>query len=292
MKESSIPKNVFVSGGTSGLGLCCVENFLAKGFNVAFCARTSADVKSTLDRLKSLRLSKSKVLGFTADVSDLEQVNFIKKKLEADNFYVDILICNAGVIGAIEKFDRQNQSEWRKSFEVNMFGTSNLVFSFLPSMLQEGWGRILHLSGGGATAPIEGMSSYAASKAASVRFIETLAREYLDSGVTLNSISPGFMKTRLLSQMIQAGSDRIGESLYIKSLQKLRDNYDSYLKPMKLIEFLIQDKAGLITGKLISAEWDNWESWVAHSEELMSSDLYTLRRITGRDRGVVWGDLA
>jgi len=292
MNTSPTSRSIFVSGGTSGLGLHCVENFLAKGFNVAFCARTTLDVEATLSRLRSQSHVQSKLVGFTADVRDLKTLDLIRENLEHDGFNVDVLICNAGVIGPIEKFNQQSYLEWRSAFEVNMFGTSNLILTFLPSMLARRWGRVLHLSGGGATAPVEGMSSYAASKAASVRFIETLAKEYLNTGVTFNSISPGFMKTRLLSQMIEAGSNRIGESLYRKSLQRFEGNFDFYQKPFNLIEFLIENQAERITGKLISAEWDDWKSWANHIDVLSNSDLYTLRRIIGRDRGVDWGDFA
>ena len=58
-----------------------------------------------------------------------------------------------------------------------------------------------------------------------------------------------------------------------------------------MIDFLAGDASSGITGKLISAEWDNWAEWPNHLEDLKSSDLYTLRRITGRDRGQNWGDL-
>lgn len=54
--------------------------------------------------------------------------------------------------------------------------------------------------------------------------------------------------------------------------------------------FLASDVASGITGKLISAVWDNWEAWPHHIDDLLTSDVYTLRRIAGRDRGFEWGD--
>ena len=61
-------------------------------------------------------------------------------------------------------------------------------------------------------------------------------------------------------------------------------------KPIDLINFLIQKEHKRINGKLISAVWDNWEIWPEHMDELSTSDMYTLRRLSGRDRNADWGD--
>jgi NAD(P)-dependent dehydrogenase (short-subunit alcohol dehydrogenase family) len=135
------------------------------------------------------------------------------------------------------------------------------------------------------------MSSYAASKAAAVRFIETLSLEYEDSDITFNSIAPGMLKTKLLDQMLDAGPNRIGENLFKKSLYKADMSSDSTEKALELMDFLTSNISAGITGRLISADWDNWAEWPNNLEELKNTDLYTLRRITGRDRGQLWGDL-
>jgi NAD(P)-dependent dehydrogenase (short-subunit alcohol dehydrogenase family) len=135
------------------------------------------------------------------------------------------------------------------------------------------------------------MSSYAASKTAAVRLIETLAIEYGNTGVTFNSVAPGMLKTRLLDQMLDAGPYRIGGNLFTKSLAKADSPTDSTSQAINLIDFLASDASIGINGKLISAEWDNWAVWPNHLHEINNSDIYTLRRITGRDRGQDWGDL-
>ena len=134
------------------------------------------------------------------------------------------------------------------------------------------------------------MSSYASSKAAAVRFIETLAIEYKDSGVTFNSVAPGIMASRLLDEMLDAGVELIGENLFQRAEFRKNSNQDSTINAIKLIKFLSSTSSREINGKLISAEWDNWEEWTNHTSELQNSDVYTLRRITGRDRGKPWGD--
>ena len=284
-------KTVFVSGGTSGLGLEISEHFVKSGNSVIFCARSEESIDATTNHLKSLSTNDQLIMGFSNDVSNRASTTALFVELKKLRIVVDILICNAGVIGPIDKFLENELQDWQKAFDINLYGVMNLIKEVLPSMISNNKGKIIHISGGGATAPLFGMTSYAASKAAAVRFIETLALEYRDSGVTFNSIAPGMLKTKLLDQMLDAGKDRIGENLFKKSSAKAEAPMDSRLKALDLIDFLTSDASNGITGKLISAEWDNWMKWPSHLGQLENSDLFTLRRITGRDRGQEWGDL-
>lgn len=284
-------KTIFISGATSGLGLNLAQHFVELGFSVSFCGRNQDSLLATEEHLKSFANENQSILGFVADVTDSDSLKRVFLELRNINLQIGVLICNAGVIGPINKFLECDERDWKEAFNINLYGTINLVTEALPSMLENKFGRVIHISGGGATSPLFGMSSYASSKAAAVRFIETLSLEYQDSGVTFNSVAPGILKTKLLDQMIEAGPQKIGENLFTKSVTKSSDIGDSSEKAIKLIEFLSSEDSKGITGKLISAEWDNWISWTGHLEELSSSDLYTLRRITGRERGHSWGDL-
>jgi NAD(P)-dependent dehydrogenase (short-subunit alcohol dehydrogenase family) len=284
-------ETIFVSGGTSGLGLEISEHFVKLGKSVIFCARSEESVDAATNHLKSLSINDQLIIGFSNDVSNRTSTTTLFNQLKKLEIFVDILICNAGVIGPINKFLENELQEWQEAFDINLYGVMNLIKEVLPSMISNKKGRIIHISGGGATAPLFGMTSYAASKAAAVRFIETLALEYRDSGVTFNSVAPGMLKTKLLDQMLDAGKDRIGENLFIKSSAKAEAPMDSRLKALNLIDFLASEASNGITGKLISAEWDNWMKWQNHLSQLENSDLFTLRRITGRDRGQEWGDL-
>lgn len=281
---------VFISGGTSGLGLAMVQHFVSAGKSVVFCSRSEESVNVTLKNLKSFLTGNQLIIGFSNDVSNRVTTAEMFEKLEALKIHINVLICNAGVIGPISKFLENKFEDWEDSFNVNLYGTMNLVSEILPSMVSRKRGRIIHISGGGATSPLFGMSSYAASKAAAVRFIETLALEYQDSGVTLNSIAPGMLKTKLLDQMLDAGPERVGGKLFEKSKSKAEALTDTTALAINLVDFLASEASEGITGKLISAEWDNWEEWQSHVPELRDSDVYTLRRITGRDRGKAWGD--
>jgi NAD(P)-dependent dehydrogenase (short-subunit alcohol dehydrogenase family) len=288
--QNDAQEAVFITGGTSGLGLAIAEHFVKAGKPVVICSRSEESVEATVKKLKNLSKENQLILGFSNDVSNRVTTAEMIAKLELLNLNINVLICNAGVIGPISKFLENNFEEWQESFNVNLYGTLNLISQILPSMVLRKKGRIIHISGGGATSPLFGMSSYAASKAAAVRMIETLALEYEDSGVTLNSIAPGMLKTRLLDQMLDAGPEKVGRKLFTKTKSKAEAITDTTSMALDLVDFLASEASEGITGKLISAEWDNWAEWSSHLPELRESDVYTLRRITGRDRGKAWGD--
>lgn len=286
-------KRAFISGGTRGLGLAIAKSFLSAGADVAFCGRNSVEVVKVEGELKSSHPHKGQqeIVGLTADIADIAQVKTLKTEIKKKFGDIDILVCNAGVLGPMNQFLANDLDEWISAFSINLLGSIFLVHEFLPQMLVNGKGKIIQLSGGGAANPMPGLSSYAASKAGVIRFIETLAEEYKDSGVDINAVAPGMLKTRMLNEMIEAGPNSVGLKLYNNSVAKAADEIDSTKKACGLINFLASDVSDGITGKLISAEWDKWVEWPQHIRELRDSDLYTLRRITGRDRGQAWGDI-
>jgi NAD(P)-dependent dehydrogenase (short-subunit alcohol dehydrogenase family) len=291
MKAEGNKPAVLISGGNSGLGFSTAKHFLSLGHTTVICGRNGVRVSEAVSLLQREKDLDSKVLGFECDVTNYDQTRNMFLKILKENIQIKVLICNAGSIGPIDKFLNVDLDEWRESTEINLFGTVNLVKVFLPSMLESQGGRVIHLSGGGATSPLFGMSSYAASKAAAVRFIETLALEYSETDVTFNSVAPGILKTKLLSQMLDAGPDRIGKELFTKSSNKASAENDSTNLAIELIYFLAGSNSDGISGKLISAEWDKWSTWPLHIELLKNTDLFTIRRITSEDRGVSFGDV-
>jgi 3-oxoacyl-[acyl-carrier protein] reductase len=152
------------------------------------------------------------------------------------------------------------------------------------------YGKIVNVSGGGATSPMPAITAYAASKAGVVRFTESLALECKDDHIDVNAIAPGALMTRMMDQLIQAGPNKVGQQFYNR-MQKIAAEGGTALDVgAALCVFLGSSESDGITGKLIAAQWDRWEDWPQHLEELNASDVYTLRRITGRDRGKEWGD--
>ena len=142
--------------------------------------------------------------------------------------------------------------------------------------------------GGGATAPLPNISAYAASKAAVVRLTETLAEEVKSLGIDINAVAPGALNTRMLEEVLKAGPNKVGTSLYQKALKQQEDGGAPPEKAAELCLFLASSQSDGITGKLLSALWDGWANFDTHQEDIRNSDIYTLRRIIPKDRGMDW----
>jgi NAD(P)-dependent dehydrogenase (short-subunit alcohol dehydrogenase family) len=133
------------------------------------------------------------------------------------------------------------------------------------------------------------ISAYAASKAAIVRFAETLAEEVRDDHIDVNSIAPGALNTRLLDQVLEAGPSRVGDGFYTRAVKQKQEGGAPIERGAELAVFLASAASDGVTGKLISAVWDPWEEFSTRKQEL-NTDIYTLRRIVPKDRGMDWGD--
>jgi NAD(P)-dependent dehydrogenase (short-subunit alcohol dehydrogenase family) len=283
-------KNILITGGSRGFGFSLAKYLLQCGANIVICGKSRENLDFAKKNLNSIKKDKQRVEVFEVDVTVESGVEKLEKDISSTLGFIEILINNAGEIGPIGDFLENNISNWKKTFDLNLFGSVFMIQKFLPAMLENRKGRIIQLSGGGASTPLRGMSAYSASKSAIVRFIETIALESQNSGVYINSIAPGMLKTKLLTEMILAGPEKIGVKLFERALLKDKESIDSTFVACQLIHFLCSEESKGISGKLISAEWDNWQSWPSHLNDLSNSDVYTIRRITGVDRDFKWGD--
>jgi NAD(P)-dependent dehydrogenase (short-subunit alcohol dehydrogenase family) len=123
-----------------------------------------------------------------------------------------------------------------------------------------------------------------------VRFVETLALEVREFGIDVNSVAPGALATRLTDQLLAAGPDAIGRDFYDRIERAQRSGGTPLHVPGKLCVYLGSEESDGITGKLLAAVWDPWRELQSHRADLDDSDIYTLRRIVPKDRGLSWGD--
>jgi len=281
-------KRAIITGANRGLGEAIARAFLAEGAAVLLCAREEVPLRRVADSLQALAPSAGRVLSMAADVSRPEDVDRLVCMVEKEWQGADVLINHAGIYGPLGKLHECDWNEWVKAVEVNLLGSAYMARAVLPLFMRQRDGRIIQLSGGGATSPLPRISAYAASKAGIVRFTETLAAEYLEYNIYVNAMAPGALNTRLLDEVLEAGPDRVGEAFYRKALQQKDTGGASLCKATQLAVFLASEAASGITGKLFSAVWDPWQSVDTFREELMGSDVYTLRRIVPQDRGLNW----
>lgn len=286
-------KKVFISGGNRGIGFEFAKTLLNSGADIAFCGRDEEQVLRSHKELENILAPNStqKIFSYVTDIGNKDEVEKLKNLVRSELGAIDVLICNAAVIGPIGSFMENDLDSWESALNINLMGSIFLIHKFLPIMIENGAGKIIQISGGGATSPLPNLSSYAASKTAVIRFIETLALECKDLNIDINAVAPGVQKTRMNAKLIEAGPELIGRALYDATIAKSLSESDPSQKACDLINFLVSDKSNGITGKLISAEWDNWVEWPNHISELQDSKLYTLRRIVARDLGLTWGDI-
>src|SRR5207247_4213853 len=257
--------------------------FAKEGAGLVLAARDSALLRQVAASLPCT--GEQKIEWIEADVSQIMDIEAIRDRAMNTFGRVDILVNNAGVYGPIGLFEEVDWQEWCDAVSINLFGTAAMSRAIAPIMKRQGYGKIINLSGGGATAPLPRLTAYAASKAAVVRFTETIAEELAPSHIDVNAIAPGALNTRLLDQILEAGPERAGPDFYQRSLKQREEGGASPGLAADLAVFLASAERDGITGRLISAVWDDWRNFPGYRERLQKSDVFTLRRIVPEDRG-------
>ena len=283
-------RKAIVTGGSQGLGYEIAHQFVASGADVIICVRSNSQLKKATNKLRSIANNKQKVFAFRADVSNKDDVKNLVNETIIKLGGCQILVNNAGIYGPKGPIENIDWNEWVKALNININGSVLMCKEIIPYFKKQGYGKIIQLSGGGATNPLPNISSYAVSKAAIVRFAETIAEELRDFGIDVNSIAPGALNTGMLDEIILAGEEKVGKKFYQKSLEQKNSGGTPLKYSGELAVFLASAESDGITAKLISAVWDKWRNWPKNIEKLNTTDIYTLRRITGRDRNESWGD--
>jgi NAD(P)-dependent dehydrogenase (short-subunit alcohol dehydrogenase family) len=280
-------QRALITGASRGLGFAVAQSFLTEGADVMLCARDSSALRTAQTKLEK-SFPTRRVLSQIADVSDAEQVRSLVKQSLSELGGLDVAVCNAGIYGPKGASEDVDWDEWQQTIAINLFGVVHVCREVVPHFKKQRRGKILILSGGGATKAMPFFSAYGASKAAVVRFGETLAEELRDFGVDVNCVAPGAMNTKFLDEALEAGPEKIGRAFYEQVVKQKKDGGVPPERAAALCAFLASSASDGITGKLISAVWDSWEKLAQRKKELASSDIYTLRRIVPQDRGMQW----
>jgi NAD(P)-dependent dehydrogenase (short-subunit alcohol dehydrogenase family) len=199
-----------ITGASQGLGFEIARQYLEAGASLMICARNEALLETSSLELKKLAGNGQSVIALRADVSKPQDVQVLIDRALAEFGRLDILVSNAGVLGPSGAIESADWEAWVHALEINLLGPVLLSRAILPHFKKAEYGKIIQLSGGGATNPLPNLSAYAVSKAAVVRFVETLAEETRAHHIDVNAIAPGALKTRLLDELVAAGSRKLG----------------------------------------------------------------------------------
>ena len=240
---------IVITGGSSGIGLDLIKNFLNQSFKVLCLSRNKPKINHKNLNFIKIDLSKKK--------------NLIKKKREIVKFNSKYLICNAANLGEINYIENISLEKWEKSFFLNLFSHIYLTKFCLTSIKKQN-GAIFFLAGGGAASSFKKFSSYSLAKTAVVRFAENLAAESNNLFYSF-AITPGPVKTKLMLKTLKHGhkikKDRIAESN----------------KCIELVNFLIKSKKKFLNGKYIHVN-DNYKKFTKKN----TNNLFLLRRTENR----------
>jgi NAD(P)-dependent dehydrogenase (short-subunit alcohol dehydrogenase family) len=265
---------IVLTGSSSGIGRFLADALADQGHEICRLAR-----------------SPQPGFGFQCDVSDWSAVQASAEKIAAKWEQADALICCAGIQDPIGPAMEIDPLAWRHNLAVNLDGTFFPIRAMHP-LLEKSSARakIICFSGGGSTSPRPNFAAYGVAKTGVVRLVETLAAEWQDHPPDINAIAPGAIFTRMTEEVLARGETLAGKNEFESASKLSRDNSSKLKKISGLVAFLLSEQSDGITGKLISAQWDPWPNFSAHRDELMKSDLYTLRRIVPEDRGRIVGN--
>lgn len=226
-----------VTGASRGLGAAIAAAFTKERAIVHTCARTVGQCPN-------------KDMHTIIDVSQPYAFNTL-----ADGPHFDILVCNAAISGPVGPFYANPIDAWEDTIRVNLLGVARCCRAFVPRMKAKGGGKIIILSGGGAVAARPNFSAYATSKAAVVRFAETLALELRPYSIDVNCMAPGLLNTSIHDPVLDAGPVEAGAHDYQKSIEAKKGPAD-FKAACDLAVWLASKDSNRITGKLISVHHD------------------------------------
>jgi len=282
-------RSALVTGASRGLGAEIARTFVKKGASLFLCARNQAPLDEICEELNGLVVSENqKIVAQTCDVSVTASVDELILAATSEFPELDILVNNAGVYGPMGSIESVDWDAWVDAIRINLLGTVYPSRALIKHFRRIGGGKIINISGGGATSPLPGISAYAASKAAVVRFTETMAMENLDFNIDVNAVAPGSLATRLMDSVVDAGPEKVGAAFHERMVKTRAEGGTSLSIPASLCVYLASHESDGITGKLIAAVWDPWANLAQFKELLCTTDIYNLRRIIPEDRGQDW----
>lgn len=275
---------ILITGTSSGMGRWLAEHYCAAGHQVWGIARRDQSdfVAERKSRGQSLRTTRT-------DISKWDQLQALRSEIDRDWKNIDGLICCAGIQGPLGPAMKLKSAAWNESLHINLFGTFNTLLALYEPLLLAGRrAKVICFSGGGSTGPRPFFTPYAVAKAGVVRMVENLAHEWSGLPIDINAIAPGAVNTRMTEEVIAAGPAVVGAKEHQKALEQMKNGGTPLTKVGALIDFLLSADSDGISGRLMSGLWDPYLSLPRVREELVKSDVYTLRRIVPQDRGLEW----
>ena len=230
-------KVALVTGGTGGIGAAICLKLAESGAKIATNYRNEEKAKAWQAEAKK---AGHDIAIYQADVSDFDACQALVDQVEKDLGPIDILVNNAGITKD-GMFKKMSKEKWDAVMNINLDGLFNITKPLVEGMTDRGWGRIINISSINGQKGQMGQTNYAASKAGMHGFTMALAQEVARKGVTVNTVSPGYIAT----EMVMAVSEDIRNSI-IAGIPVNRLGTAEEIAA--LVDFLASNEAGFATG--------------------------------------------
>lgn len=284
MKKKLNNKIALITGGSRGIGFAIAKKFLLNGSSLILASRRKKELGEALDLLNTYKIdSNQKIYSHNVDLSLLEEVKIFCEKY-LSNHKIDILVNCAGVVGEYGEIHIENIDAFQKTLNVNLISPIILCSYIAKNFKDKKYGKIINISGGGSTSQLPELNMYSLSKTSLVRYTENLSEQLKKYNVDVNALAPGAVMTDMNKKILESDPCEVGEN-YHKKLKKILSNGGANPDiAAELAVFLASKDSDGLSGKLISALWDNWKE--LDIKQIMNSDIYNLRRIVPSDRKI------
>jgi acetoacetyl-CoA reductase len=236
-------RNVLVTGGMGGLGESICTKMADAGYQV-IVTYSPGNTKSG-EWLAGMRARDYAFHAYQCDVGDYDSCTSAVRKIEADIGPVDVLVNNAGITRDVT-FKKMSKADWDAVLRTNLDSVFNMTKQVMDGMVERGWGRVINVSSVNGQKGAFGQTNYSAAKAGMHGFTKALALEVAKKGVTINTISPGYIGTKMVTAIREdILTDKILPQIPIGRLGKPEE-------VAGLIIYLASDEAAFVTGANIS----------------------------------------
>lgn len=236
-------KVAIVTGGASGIGKETVKAFAKEGANVVIADFNEKAGEQVLAEIKE---AGGTAIFVKVNVADQESVVQLIERTKEAYGKIDILINNAGIT-ADAMTHKMTAETWQKVIDINLTGVFYCTQAVLPSMLEQGKGKVINTSSVSGVYGNFGQINYAATKAGVVGMTKTWAKEYGPKGINVNAVAPGFIATAMVEKMPDKVIEKMKSIIPLNRLGNPSDIANAYL-------YLASDESNYVNGTTLHVD--------------------------------------